>query len=181
MYSPNADSQLGTEDIGPRINSSEGKRSQSWRDKRGIVWYALESAAGFLSNFLICPELEQNWVCRMVVSGPQLWGYDESKSWYLMLGKSSPALEQICLRTWWKMRAGAGQFQGAGKQGKPRALRNSECREPSSWIVVEGAPQGQWLTGAHTYDLSRACEGESDGDDVNDGSDSNNNDFDDEN
>lgn len=37
MYSPNADSQLGTGDIGPRINSSEGNRSQSWRETRGIV------------------------------------------------------------------------------------------------------------------------------------------------
>lgn len=58
------------------------------------------------------------------------------------------------------MKAGAGQLQGAGKQGKPQALRSSECKEPSSWIVVEEATRAQWLIGAHKCDLSRACERE---------------------
>lgn len=76
------------------------------------------------------------------------------------------------------MKAGAGQLQGAGKQGKPQALRSSECKEPSSWTVVEEATRAQWLIGAHKCDLSRACEGDSDDSDVsNDGSDSDRNDF----
>ena len=58
------------------------------------------------------------------------------------------------------MKAGAGQLQGAGKQGKPQALRSSECKEPSSWIVVEEATRAQRLIGAHKSDLSRACERE---------------------
>lgn len=95
-----------------------------------------------------------------------------------MLGKSSPALEQICLRTWGEMRAGAGQLQGAGKQRKPRALGNSECKRAFFLNSCRrGYTAGQWLPEAHGYDLSRAC----DDNDVNNGSDSNNNGFDDEN
>ena len=63
----------------------------------------------------------------------------------------------------------AGEASGSQKLRVQRAFFLNSCRR--------GYTGGQWLTEAHKYDLSRAC----DDNDVNDGSDSNNNGFDDEN
>lgn len=88
-------------------------------------------------------------------------------------------MERIHLRTRRKIKAGAGQFQGAGKRGSLAFSETlPECQEPFSRyrIVVEEATWGTVAHRTHRCDLLCACEDASDDKNVNNDSDNNNDD-----